>query len=74
MQRMAAWVFDDAEEYRVRAVLRGLWRLRVHRAAAHAPLIPACLQDRPVQAAIPGKGAKRLFFIDGAGAWGKGFR
>ena len=30
-------------------------------------LIAACLQDRPVQAAIPGKGAKLLFFSDGAG-------
>ena len=30
-------------------------------------LIAACLQDRPVQAAIPGEGAKWLFFSDGAG-------
>jgi hypothetical protein len=69
-----------AEEHRllrgggVRASPRGLVRLNVHRAAARTPLIAACLHDWPVQAAIPGKGAKRLFFIDGAGAWGKGFR
>ena len=37
-----------------------------YRAAARAPLIAACLQDRPVQAAIPREGAKRLFFSDGA--------
>ena len=51
----------------VQASPRGLVRLYVHRTAARTPLIAACLQDRPVQAAIPGKGAKWLFFSDGAG-------
>ena len=63
-----------AEEHRllrvgVQASPRGLVRLNVHRAAARTPLIAACLHDWPVQAAIPGKGVKRLFFIDRAGAW-----
>ena len=62
-----------AEEHRllrggVQASPRGLVRLNVHRAAARTPLIAASLHDWPVQAAIPGKGTKRLFFIDGAGA------
>ena len=51
----------------VQASPRGLVRLNVHRAAARTPLIAACLHDWPVQAAIPGKGAKRLFFSDGHG-------
>ena len=38
-----------------------------HCTAARTLLIAACLQDRPVQAAIPGEGAKWLFFCDGAG-------
>jgi len=41
--------------------------LKIHRTAARAPLIAACLQDRPVHLAIPGEGAKWLFFSDGAG-------
>jgi len=54
---------DGAEEHRllragggVQAAPRGLVRLNVHRAAAHTPLIAACLQDRPVQAALSGEG------------------
>ena len=64
---------DGAEEHRllrgggVQASPRGLMRLYVHRTAARTPLIASCLQDRPVQAAIPGEGAKWLFFSDGAG-------
>ena len=54
----------------VQAAPRGLVRQNSHRAAARTPLIAACLEDRPVQAAIPGEGPKRLFFSDGAGAWG----
>jgi len=75
---------DGAEEQRllrwggVLAAPRGLGQLNVHRAAARTPLVVVCLQDRPVQAAIPGEGAKRLFFSDGTlgrkGTWGKGFR
>ena len=48
----------------------GLVRLYVHRTAARTPLIAACLQDQPVQAAIPGEGAKWLLFSDGAGHGG----
>ena len=48
-------------------LLRALVRLYVHRTAARTPLIAACLQDRPVQASIPGEGAKWLFFSDWAG-------
>ena len=72
---------DGAEEHRLlrgegglQAAPRGLGRLNVHRAAARTPLISACLQDRPVQAAISGEGLKRLFFSDGAGARGKSLR
>ena len=67
---------DGAEEHRllrgggIQAPSRGLGRLNFHRAEARTPLIAACLEDRPVQAAIPGEGPKRLFFSDGAGAWG----
>jgi len=58
----------------VQAAPRGLVRQNAHRAAARTPLIAECRKDRPVQAAMPGEGAKRLFFSDGAGARDKSFR
>ena len=74
---------DGAEEHRLlrgegglQAAPRGLGRLNVHRAAVRNLLIAACLKDRPVQAVIPGEGAKRFFFSDGAQGRrrGKGLR
>jgi len=63
---------DGAEECRLLAVP---WATECSPHGSSCSSDFACLQDRPVQAAIPKKGAKRLFFSEGrkSGDWIKAY-